>query len=118
MSDQIPIVCDMTDAPDTGTERLAEYARLFATAYLGRERPSPGVMRWRLRADPGVEAWAADLAARENRCCTFMETTVSRRGAEVIWEASTVDDADAHRVLDVMYELPDQFSRPRCAARR
>ena len=31
-----PIACDMTGAPDTGPERLAEYARLFETAYLGR----------------------------------------------------------------------------------
>ncbi len=118
MSDQVPIVCDMTGAPDTGAERLAEYSRLFAAAYVGRERLSAGVMRWRFRADPGIEVWARDLATRENACCGFMHTTVSQRGGEVIWEASTVDDPDAHRVLDLMYELPPTVSRPGRAARR
>ena len=45
-----PVVCDMTSAPDTGVERLAEYARLFETAYLGRDRDHTGA-RWLLRAD-------------------------------------------------------------------
>lgn len=27
-----PIVCDMTTAPDTGSERLREYQRLFTQA--------------------------------------------------------------------------------------
>jgi len=62
-----PIVCDMTGAPDTGPERLAEYARLFETSYLGRDRSQAGA-RWLLRAGPGTEEWARDLAERENAC--------------------------------------------------
>ena len=73
------IVCDMTSAPDTAVERLAEYARLFEAAYLGRDRDQAGA-RWLLRADPGVEEWARDLAERENACCAFMTSTVSREG--------------------------------------
>jgi hypothetical protein len=33
-----PIVCDMTNASDTGPERLAEYQQLFTRALIGRER--------------------------------------------------------------------------------
>ena len=107
MTDQIPIVCDMSDAPDTGEERLAEYARLFAVSYVGKERRTAGEMQWRLRADAGIEAWARDLAARENACCAFMKNTVTVEGEEVIWHASTIDDPNARGVLDLMYELPD-----------
>lgn len=110
MTQRPPIACDMTDAPDTGEERLAEYARLFDTAYLGRERIGPGEMRWRLRTGAGIEAWARDLANLENTCCGFMHITVTVDGNEVIWHASTVDDPNAHRVLDLMYELPEARS--------
>ena len=96
------VVCDMTDAPDTGEQRLQEYARLFATAFISRERTSTG-MRWRLRADDGIEAWARDLAARENACCAFMTTTVSTVGGEVLWDSTTIDDPAARAVLDLLY---------------
>ena len=49
----IPIVCDMSTAPDTGPQRLAEYDRLFSTHLVDRERRGD-VLRFRLRADPGV----------------------------------------------------------------
>jgi hypothetical protein len=100
-----PIVCDMTGAPDTGPERLAEYARLFETSYLGRDRSQVGA-RWLLRAGPGVEEWARDLAERENACCAFMTNTVTREGDLVIWHVTTIDDAAAHAVLDMFYDLP------------
>ena len=107
-----PIVCDMTDAPDTGLERLAEYTRLFETAYLGRDRDHTGA-RWLLRADPGVEEWARDLADRENACCAFMTNTVTREGVLVIWHATTVDDESAIAVLDLFHDLPlHRWSRP------
>lgn len=100
-----PIVCDMTGAPDTGPERLAEYARLFETAYLGRDRVQAGA-RWLLRAGPGVEEWARDLAERENACCAFMTSIVTRQGDLVIWHVTTIDDEAAHAVLDMFYDLP------------
>lgn len=99
------IACDMTDAPDTGAERLAEYARLFETAYLGRDRDETGA-RWLLRADPGVEDWARDLAGRENACCAFMTNTVTREGDLVIWHATTIEDEAARAVLDLFHDLP------------
>jgi hypothetical protein len=101
------IVCDMTGAPDTGPERLAEYARLFDSALISRER-TPTAMRWWLRNDEGIEAWAKDLAARENACCAFMTTTVTAAGDRVLWESTTLDDPAAREVLDMMYELPER----------
>ena len=105
------IACDMTDAPDTGPERLAEYARLFDSALISRER-TPEAMRWWLRNDEGIEAWAKDLAARENACCAFMTTTVTLAGDRVLWESTTLDDPAAREVLDMMYELPERRPRP------
>lgn len=101
------IVCDMTDAPDTPQERLAEYARLFEIAFIAAERTETRI-RWRLRADPGIEAWARDLATRENACCAFMHNDVSLSAGQIIWEATTVDDPMAKAALDFFYELPQR----------
>jgi len=101
------IACDMTAAPDTAEQRLDEYDRLFATAFVGRERTRSGV-RWRLSAEPGVEAWARDLAARENACCAFMQSSVTVVGDEVHWDTSAIDDPTARSVLDLFFELPDR----------
>lgn len=101
-----PIVCDMTDAPDTPTERLAEYERLFTEALIGRERTHDGI-RFRFRADPGVEAWVRDLGVREKACCAFFSFAVSVHGGEVWWDGSVVDDDVARQILDELYRLPD-----------
>ena len=82
----VPIVCDMTHAPDTGEERVAEYQRLFdSPAYLGRRRTS-GAIRFCFRSEPGLAEWIRDLAAREKACCAFFEFTntdqVDYRSAE------------------------------------
>jgi hypothetical protein len=53
MPENPPVVCDLTGAPDTGEQRLAEYGRLLQSAYLSRDRDPDGV-RWLLRADPGI----------------------------------------------------------------
>jgi hypothetical protein len=99
------VVCDMSDAPDTGPERLTEYVRFLDSAFVSRERTSDA-MTWRLRAEPGVEAWARDLAARENACCAFMTHTISVAEGHVVWHATTIDDPSARSVLDLFYELP------------
>lgn len=101
-----PIVCDMTDAPDTPAERLAEYRRLFAAALVGREPTAQGV-RFRFRAEAGVEAWVRDLAAREKACCGFFAFEVSLSGGEVWWDAAVVDDDRARLILAEFYSLPD-----------
>jgi hypothetical protein len=104
-----PIVCDMTSAPDTGPERMMEYRRLFAQALVGRERTAGGI-RFRFRADDGVEAWVRDLAAREHACCSFFEFGISTNGDEVRWDASVIDDDIARAILDEFYNLPDNVA--------
>ena len=106
------IACDMTDAPDTAEERMAEYARLFAQALAGRDRTGAGV-RLRFRADEGIEAWVRDLAVREKACCPFYNFAVSTTGGEVWWDISLVDgvaDGEEHTartLLDTYYSAPD-----------
>lgn len=101
-----PIVCDLTDAPDTDAERMAEYQRLFTQALIGRERTAEGI-RFRFRAEPGIEAWVADLVAREKACCAFFASAVTTEGDEVIWDAAVPDNDLARAVLDEFYALPD-----------
>lgn len=104
-----PIVCDMTDAPDTAADRLAEYERLFLGALVGRERVGDGI-RFRFRAEPGLEDWVRDLAAREKACCAFFTFDISAHGDEVWMEASVVDDDLARQILDGYYHLPDNLA--------
>jgi hypothetical protein len=104
-----PIVCDMTDAPDTAAERLAEYERLFLGALVGRERVGDGV-RFRFQADPGIEDCVRDLAAREKACCAFFTFDIRTHGDEVWMDASVVDDDLARQILDEYYHLPDNLA--------
>ncbi len=102
-----PIVCDMTDAPDTDIERLAEYRRLFThTAFIGRERTAEGI-RFRFRADPGLEAWVRDLAAREKACCAFFAFDITLEGDEVRYDAAVTDNDLARAILEEYYLLPE-----------
>lgn len=105
------IACDLTDAPDTAEERMAEYDRLFTQALAGRERTAEGV-RLRFSADDGVEAWVRDLAAREKACCPFYDFAVSATGGEVWWDVSLVDgvaddENTARTLLDTYFYAPD-----------
>jgi hypothetical protein len=105
------IACDMSGAADTAEERMAEWGRVFAAAYAGRERTAGGV-RWRLRAVDGIEAWVRDLAVREKACCPFMDYTVTTAGDEVHWDMTfapgAVVDGDMTRtIMDEFYDLPE-----------
>jgi hypothetical protein len=96
----------MTGATDTLAERLGEYRRLFAQSLLGRSR-TQDIIRFRFRADPGVEDWVRDLARREKACCAFFEFTVDADGHEVCWEARVADDEAARQMLAAFYRLAD-----------
>jgi hypothetical protein len=96
------IACDMTNAPDTPQERLAEYQQLFATALISRERTDTGI-RFRLRHDTLDQVRA--LAAKEKQCCPFFEFQVTVDGDAVVWDASVVDDPLAREILDAFYDL-------------
>lgn len=111
-----PIRCDMSGAPETGEERLAEFGRLFARALIGRERTDDGI-RFRLRAEPEIAPWARDLAAREQACCAFFDFHIAvvgdevhwdaRVGDAVHWDARVGDDEVAEAMLDEFFALPE-----------
>jgi hypothetical protein len=115
--DQPPLVaCDMSSAPDTPAERRAEYRRLFTGFLTGRARSDAGIT-FRFRADPGVEEWVSDLAAREKACCAFFSCTVTAAGQEVRWDVSVIDDDLARQILAEFYRMPDTLSaRPSAPA--
>jgi hypothetical protein len=105
----IPIVCDMTDAPDTAAKRLAEYRHLYGTALVARERIGEGI-RFRFGVEPGLEDRVRDLAAREKACCAFFTFEITTNGDEVWMDASVVDDDLARKILDEYYHLPDHLA--------
>ena len=55
--------------------RVAEFERLFTEGLRGQLRVSRVALRWFL--DPGWEAYARDLAAKESACCTFFSFTIT-----------------------------------------
>jgi hypothetical protein len=104
-----PIVCDMTDARDTAAERVAEYERLFGEVLVGRDRTETG-FQFRFRADPGVEDWVCDLAAREKACCGWADSDITVQDGEVCWDWSAPDDEIAQQLRRDFYDLPDTIS--------
>lgn len=101
-----PIACDMSTAPDTPEQRLAEYRALYARALLRRER-TPRAVVLAFRAEGGTRAAVDDLAHREAACCPFLDYRVETAGDEVIYTISSVQRADAEVALDAFYALPD-----------
>ncbi|SRR6266542_4918029 len=61
--------------------RIAEFDALLATSLRGVQR-SAGT-RLRLSLDPGAEAVARDLTARESECCSFFTFTVTQVADEL-----------------------------------
>jgi hypothetical protein len=104
-----PIICDVRGAPDTAPERLREYQRLFSQALISRERTADGIRFW-FRAQPGLEAWVRDLAAREKACCAFFAFSIMALGEEVRWDATVIDDDIARAILEEFYALPDTIA--------
>jgi hypothetical protein len=105
----------MTDAPDTAADRLAEYQPLVITALVDRERTGDGI-RFPFRADPGLEDWFRDLAAREKACCAFFTFDITmratrcggtRRWSTTTWPAKSSTSTTAS---------PTPSSRRRCPA--
>ena len=75
-----------------------------STPVAARERTAAGI-RFRFRAEPGVEAWVRDLAAREKDCCPFFGFEITVEGDEVRWDAAMPDTAAAKAVLEDFYAL-------------
>lgn len=108
----VPIMCDMSNASDTDVERAAEYRRLFSRALVARERTAEGI-RFRFRAEPGIESWVRDLAAREKACCAFFVYEIAADGDAVVWDAAVPDDDLARALLEEFYALPDTLAAGR-----
>ena len=102
----IPIVCDVSSAPDTVDQRLGAYRQLFSDAFVGRDRTVAG-NRFRFRANDGIEARVRYLADLEKRCCAFFTFTITVVGGEVLWDSTVIDDDVARAVLDEWLNLPD-----------
>src|SRR5687767_10829335 len=105
----VPFVCDMTAAPDSPQQRIAEYRRLFEHALAGRERTA-GAVIWHFTARPGVEAWVRDLAAREAICCPFLNYAVTTPGEQVVFEITGGGDPSVQPMLDLVHRLPDAIA--------
>jgi hypothetical protein len=105
-----PIACDMSAAPDTPDERLAEYGELFERALLRRDRPPDGIV-FGFRADPGTREQVDDLARREHACCPFLDYRIETVGDEIVWTTtwpgSSVERGSVDAILDAMHALPD-----------
>ena len=102
------IVCDLTDAPDTPEERLAEYGRLFAHALVARDRLDT-VVAFTFAAKPGVADWIVDLVRREAACCPFFAYTIDDRDTEIVWTTSTEVGPAGQAILDEFFAGPDRF---------
>jgi hypothetical protein len=102
------IACDLTGAPDTADQRIAEYGRLFAHALAGRQRTADAV-ELTFAAKPGVAEWVTDLARREAACCPFMSHHVTADKSQVIWRASSQGGPLAQAALDELHGLPERF---------
>ena len=105
-----PVVCDLSTARDTPEQRLDEYHRLFASAFVGKERVGDDEIRFRLRADDGVVDWVRDLAAREKACCAFFAFEIAEAGDEIVWDVAVIDNDAARAVLDEFYALTENAS--------
>lgn len=108
-----PVACDMTTAPDTPDERLAEYGRLFAHALVARDR-TDDALEYTFAAKPGVWEWIADLVAREAACCPFFSYEVEHRDDQIVWTTRSHAGPAAldavHAMLDEFYAGPDRFN--------
>ena len=101
-----PIACDMSSAPDTLAERLAEYRRLFEHALVGRES-TPTATTFRFVARPGVREWVCDLAKREAACCPFLSYEIDQEGDAIAWTIAGGLGASEMGILNEFLDGPE-----------
>ena len=103
-----PVACDMRGAPDTLTQRLAEYRRLFQHALLGRESTATATT-FRFAARPGVRDWVCDLAKREAACCPFLTYEIVEEDEEIVWTTAGLGASDI-AILDEFLDDPQSVA--------
>lgn len=81
--------------------RVAEFDTLFADAVHAVVRPGRTRLRWELEFTPEVAARAAELAAKENGCCSFFTFVLTVADGALSLEARVPEEhAD---VLDALH---------------
>ena len=103
-----PVACDMRGAPDTLTQRLAEYRRLFQHALLDRES-SATATTFRFAARPGVRDWVCGLAKREAACCPFLSYEIVEEDEEIVWTTAGLGASDI-AILDEFLDDPQSVT--------
>ncbi len=99
----LPLACTL--GPEDGLMRLRRWERLHEiggpVAYLdGRD------LEVRYQPSPGVQAELAELAAAEQRCCSFVTWTVAEvEGRPVLRVASPAEVPDAVAPIAAMFGL-------------
>jgi hypothetical protein len=104
-----PIACDMSSAPDTLAQRLAEYRRLFDHALTGRESTATATT-FRFAARPGVREWVLDLAKREAACCPFLSFEIDQEGEEIVWTTGGGLGASEMDILNEFLDGPESVT--------
>ena len=87
----VPVVCTL--AADDQPARLAEWTGLLAL--VEHRELIDGGLRLRFPPDPGLAGRLADLAAREQACCSFFTFTLHPAGDSVTLDVHAPDDAAA-----------------------
>jgi hypothetical protein len=82
--------------------RVAEFDALFADAVQALARPEPTRLRLELVFSPEHAAWAAELAARANGCCSFFTFTLTVADGGLALEVAV--PAEHVGVLDALSE--------------
>ncbi|WP_329081264.1 MULTISPECIES: hypothetical protein [unclassified Streptosporangium] len=80
--------------------RVAEFDALFAEAVQAVTRPQRTRLRLELVFSPEHAARAAELAARENGCCSFFTFTLTITGGHLALEVAV--PAEQAEVLDAL----------------
>jgi hypothetical protein len=105
--DWVPDACTLPTAEQP--LRLAEFDDLFANAVDNSERLSRQHLRLTLTGPADLQATVQDLAARENKCCSFFGFTVaSDAPGRVVFD---IEVPAAH--VDVLDAVADRSIRMR-----
>jgi hypothetical protein len=97
----MPIVCDMTGAPDTAEERIVETSA--DRSGVDRSPTHRGRHPGPLRCRTCFRGWVADLAARDKACCAFCNLAITRHDNETLSDASVVDNDTARTIFEESY---------------
>ncbi|WP_326631783.1 hypothetical protein OIE67_44225 [Nonomuraea fuscirosea] len=89
--------------------RVAEFDALFAEAVQAVQRPERTRLRLELVFSPDHAARAAELAARENGCCSFFTFTLTVADGSLALEVTV--PAEHIEVLDALSERAGAAAR-------